>query len=71
MGKAESLYRHLISKNFHCLPPFPSLYPKRGGVYRYLLVIRTTSLHKARQILKEALEHQKDLKWYLDIQEVQ
>jgi primosomal protein N' (replication factor Y) len=71
MGKAESLYRHLISKNFHCLPPFPSLYPKRGGVYRYLLVIHTTSLHKARQILKEALEYQKDLKWYLDIQEVQ
>ncbi|MBC7329995.1 hypothetical protein H5T88_06505 [bacterium] len=69
--KANGLYQHLISHNFHCLPPFPSLYPKRGGVYRYLLVIPTTSLHKARQILKEALEYDRNLKWFLDIQELQ
>jgi primosomal protein N' (replication factor Y) len=69
--KANGLYQHLISKNLHCLPPFPSLYPKRGGVYRYLLVIPTTSLYRARQLLKEALEYDKDLKWFLDIQEIQ
>jgi primosomal protein N' (replication factor Y) len=71
LEKANGLHQHLLKNNFHCLPPFPSLYPKRGGVYRYLLVIPTTSLNKARQILKEALEYDRNLKWFLDIQELE
>jgi primosomal protein N' (replication factor Y) len=69
--KVNGLYIHLSSKNFPCLPPFPSLYPKRGGVYRYLLVIPIKSIQRARRILKEALEYDKSLKWFLDLQEVQ
>jgi len=69
--KVNGLYIHLSSKNCPCLPPFPSLYPKRGGVYRYLLVIPIKSIQRARRILKEALEYDKSLKWFLDLQEVQ
>ncbi|MGC9004853.1 MAG: replication restart helicase PriA [bacterium] len=69
--KAEGLYNHLLGRRFPCLPPFPSLYPKRKGVYRYLLVIQNVSITRARQILRAALEYDEDLKWLLDTQEVQ
>ncbi len=67
--KAEELYEYLLSKGFHCLPPFPSLYPKRKGVYRYLLVIPSLTLYRAGKILKTAIRFDKNLKWFLDVQE--
>ncbi|MBC7326988.1 primosomal protein N' [bacterium] len=67
--KAERLYEYILSRGFSCLPPFPSLYPKRKGMFRYLLVISCLNLPKARKILNLALKADKKLKWFLDVQE--
>lgn len=69
-GKAEELYEYLLGRGFPCLPPFPSLYPKRRGVYRYLLVIPSLTLFRAGKILKTALRFRRNLKWFLDVQEM-
>lgn len=68
--KAEKLYEYLIGKGCRCLPPFPSLYPKRKGKYRYLLVTPALTLSSARKVLKLASRFDKKLKWFLDIQEM-
>lgn len=68
--KAGQLYEYLLSKGCRCLPPFPSLYPKRKGKYRYLLVIPSLTLPWTRRILKLASRFDRHLKWFLDIQEM-
>lgn len=68
--KAERMYEFLSRRGYPCLPPFPSLYPKRKGIYRYLLVIPSISLQRAGRILRTASQLEKNIKWFLDVQEM-
>lgn len=68
--RAEEIYEKL-GKRFPFLPPFPSFYPKEKGVFRYLLVLPTPSLSKAREALRAMQSLKlKNWRWFLDSEDM-